>query len=169
MTDPFRDEHIQVIVEEVIDTLRFALVNMFPNDIANVYFGDIVNYLPSSFIGPNQQPIAVVAIAPDYDHEIEGSQTAVSENRWVNLNIMVIVNITPEFEASPQEAFGERRLLRLTEKIRSFLSKTMHETIDERVSHVRVGDIDWTWAVRENQALRISMINYRFRIRINRM
>ena len=169
MSDAFRDDIIEVIVEEVIDTLRFALVNMFPNEIANAYFGDIVNYLPSAFLGPNQQQAAVVAIAPDFDREVEGTQTAASEHRWVSLNIMVIVNITPEFESMPNEAFGERRLLRLTEKIRSYLSKTKNETIDERVSHVRVGDIDWTWAVRNEQALRISMINYRFRIRINRM
>jgi hypothetical protein len=169
MTDPFREDTIEVIVEEVIDTLLFALINMFPNDIANAYFGDIVDYLPSAFIGPNQQQIAVVAIAPDFDHEIEGSQTAASEYRWVNLQVMCIVNITPEFRAMPNEAFGERRLLRLTEKVRSYLSKTINETIDERVSHVRVGDIDWTWAVRNEQALRISMINYRFRIRLNRM
>lgn len=169
MSNPFRDDAIEVIVEEVIDTLLFALINMFPNDIANGYFGDIVNYLPSAFLGPNQQQMAVVAIAPDFDHEIEGSQTAASEYRWVNLSVMTIVNITPDFEALPSEAFGERRLLRLTEKIRSYLSKTANETIDTRVSHVRVGDIDWTWAVRNEQALRISMINYRFRIRINRM
>ena len=81
MSDAFRDDIIEVIVEEVIDTLRFALVNMFPNEIANAYFGDIVNYLPSAFLGPNQQQAAVVAIAPDFDREVEGTQTAASEHR----------------------------------------------------------------------------------------
>lgn len=155
-------------IEQIVDTLRHAIQNQFPQQISNTYFGDIINYLPSAFIGENRRQSAVVAVAPEFSHFVDGERVAAHETRHVNINIMVLVNITGDFEATPQEAFGERRLLRLTEQIAHYLSQEANEDLEGLVSYTQVGDIDWTWAIKQDQAIRIAIISFLVRIRVNR-
>ena len=162
------DSSAQTQIERIVDTLRHAIQNKFPQQISNTYFGDIINYLPSAFIGENRRQSAVVAVAPDFSHPMEGERVSAHELRTVNINIMVLVNITGDFEATPQEAFGERRLVRLTEQIADYLSQQANEDLEGLVLYTHVGDIDWTWAIKPDQAIRIAIISFLVRIRVRR-
>lgn len=166
--DILMDNATETQIEQIVDRLRFALLNKFPQQISQAYFGDIINYLPSAFVGDNKRLSAVVAIAPDFDHRIEGERVAAHESRLVNINIHVLVNITQDFEATPQEAFGERRLTRLVDQIRRYLTLQANEDLEGLVAYTEVGDIDWTWAIKPDQALRIAIISYLVRIRVRR-
>jgi len=155
-------------IEEIVDRIRYALQNRFPHEISQTYFGDIINYLPSAFVGENKRLSAVVAVAPDFDHAIDGERVGAHESRWVNIQINVLVNISADFEAAPTEAFGERRLVRLVDQIRNYLTLQVNEDLEGLVAHTKIGDIDLTFAIKPDQALRIAVISFLVRIRVRR-
>jgi hypothetical protein len=159
----------EVNMEGIIDHLSGVLSRRFANDISRIYFGDIGMYLPSAFGGSRQNPMAVVALQPSYNHPIEGQRVAAFENRLLGLHIIVMINITPYFEANPQEAFGERKLVRLTTQIADYLSQLELESLGDRVQYTRVGAIDWAWVAKGDQAIRAAGIAYEARVRIPRI
>lgn len=155
-------------IEDILTILQEALKSTFVDEVSHVYFGDISNYLPSAFIGENKRQSAVIALAPDYDHPYGNERVAAHETRELAINIMVLANISNEFVANPQEAFGERRLLRLVNNIRTYLTQQANEDLANLVMYTEIGDIDWTYRIREEQAIRIAVISYIVRIRIRR-
>jgi hypothetical protein len=153
---------------EFIDHLKPMLEKHLANDISRVYFGDIGLYLPSHFLGPRKERRAILALAPAFDRVEPGSSTAVSESRNIGIDIIGLVNITPDFKASPDEAYGERKLAALTKKIRVFLTQHENARLDGRVSFLTVGDIRWSWMQRNDLALRGASVQVTARVRVSK-
>lgn len=155
--------------EDLIDHLKPLLQNHLANDVSNIYYGDIGVYLPSHFIGPRKEHQAVLALAPAYDRIIEGSRVAHQESRLIGVDIIALVNITPFFQASPREAYGERQLSDLMRKIRTFLTQQQHVNLGGRVQMFSVGDINWSWLQRDNLSLRGAALEVTARVKVDRM
>ena len=157
----------QVDMEGLIDHLIKLLGPRFSKVVSHIYFGDIGVYLPESFGGSRKTQKAVIAIAPSSNRIVEGTQTVQSVYRELLIDIMVFVNITPFFEASPEEAYGERMLLQIATEIAAFLAQSSNLNLERRVQSSRVGDIDWAWQAREDQAVRGARIEFIARVRQN--
>jgi hypothetical protein len=158
-----------VSMEAVVDVLSDVLARRFGGRVSNIYFGDIGVYLPASFGGSRSTQKAVIALSPVYNYLQEGSRVAVQETRLLGIDIITLVNITPFFEAAPKEAYGERMLVSLTTEIAQFLTQEENFTLGGLVTSTEVGDIDWAWVARKDQALRGAAIHYEARVRISRM
>jgi hypothetical protein len=87
----------------------------------------------------------------------------------IGVDIIGLVNITPYFEASPEEAYGERQLAVLMRRIRDFLTHQNNATLDGRVKTFEVGDISWNWMQRKDLSLRGAALEVRARTKLNRM
>lgn len=153
---------------DLIDHLIPLLKKQFSNDVSNVYFGDLGVYLPSHFLGPRKEQRAVLALSPGIDMPEVDGRTAAASYRLITIDIIGLVNITSEFEASPDEAFGERRLALLMRKIRTFLEQQKNVNLDGRVQYLEVGAIRWTWTQREKLALRGAALELTARVRVSR-
>lgn len=130
---------------------------------------DIGIYLPQTFGGSRRDQKAIIALSAENDHPKEGDKTELYENRYVRLNIIVMVNITPFFRANPEEAYGERLLVRLTTQIKNFLNEAENQTLNGRVRSTSVKEVDWAWTQRGDQAVRAARILYEWRIQDRRM
>lgn len=153
---------------DLIDHLIPLLKKQFSNEVTDVYFGDLGTYLPSHFMGPRKDQRAVLALSPGIDAPEEDSRTAAATYRLITIDIIGLVNITSEFEASPKEGFGERRLALLMRKIRTFLEQQRNVTLDGRVQYLHVGAIRWTWTQRDKMALRGAALEVTARVRVSR-
>ena len=80
-----------------------------------------------------------------------------------------LATLIRRFEAAPKEAYGERMLVSLTTEIAQFLTQEENFTLGGLVTSTEVGDIDWAWVARKDQALRGAAIHYEARVRISRM
>jgi hypothetical protein len=156
-------------MEKVIDVLMDVLGRRFSQKVSNVYFGDIGIYLPASFGGSRNQQKAVIAISPLYNYLQEGSRVAAQETRLLGIDIITLVNITPFFEAAPKEAYGERMLVNLTTEISQFLTQEDNMDLGGILASSTVGNIDWAWVARNDQALRGAAIHYEARVRVDRL
>lgn len=156
-------------VEALIDHLRPMLTKLLPNDVSRVYFGDVGVYLPSHFLGPRKEPRAVLALGPREDRVKEGSRVASQETRLIGVDIIGLVNITPYFEASPEEAYGERQLASLMRKIRDFLTQQENVDLDGRVRYLDVGDVTWNWLQRKDLSLRGASLAVTAEVKLSRM
>lgn len=154
--------------EALIDHLMPMLKNYLGSEVSQIYFGDVGVYLPSHFLGPRKEPRAVLALTPGYDRVL-GQKVASQETRIIGVDIIGLVNITPYFEASPKEAYGERQLAALMRKIRSYLSQQEHVQLDGRVHYFDVGDITWNWMQRKNLSLRGAALEVRATVKVSRM
>jgi len=153
--------------EALIDHLMPMLSHQLSNDVSNIYFGDVGVYLPSHFLGPRKEQRAVLALSPAYDRLEQ--RVASQETRLIGVDIIGLINITPYFEASPKEAYGERQLASLMRKIRVFLSQQEHVQLDGRVQYFDVGDISWNWMQRKNLSLRGAALEVTARVKVSRM
>ena len=153
----------------LIDYLSQLLGSRFSRDVAQIYYGDIMVYLPSSFGGSRKEQKAIIALSPAYDHVIPESRVASQESHLLGLDILVMVNITPFFKANPTEAYGERMLVNLTTAITRFLVQAENENFGGRVQFAQVNGIDWSWLARDDQAIRAAGIQYECRVRLPRM
>ena len=153
--------------EDLISHLMPMLQKYLANDVSRVYFGDIGVYLPSHFLGPRKENKAVLIIAPAYDRVQQ--RVAGRETRLIGVNIIALVNITPYFQASPQEAYGERQLAVLMKKIRTFLTQQEHVQLGGRVQYFSVGDVSWRWMQRDKLSLRGAALEVEATISVSRM
>lgn len=160
---------LQLDMDGLIDYLKDILSRQFSRDVSQIYYGDIGVYLPSSFGSSRRDQKAILALQPAYDHLEENQRVAAFENRLLGVNIIAMVNITPFFSANPDEAYGERMLVRLTTAIAEYLTQTENESLGDRVQYARVGDIDWSWMARKDQAIRGAAVRYEARVRVKRM
>jgi hypothetical protein len=159
----------QLDMDGLIDYLSAILSKQFSNQVSQIYYGDIGIYLPSSFGSSRRDQKAVIALSPVYNRLLDDQRVAVFENRVLGVDIITMVNITPFFSANPQEAYGERMLVNLTTAIATYLTQTENEDLGGRVQYAKVGDINWAWMARRDQALRGAAVSYEARVRIPRI
>lgn len=155
-------------VEGLIDHLALVLGAQFANDVSQIYFGDVGIYPPKAFRNARNEEKMVVALIPNYDKLQPGSRTAASESRLLGVFIAVMVNMTPYFEAMPVEAPAERQLVRLVTRIREYLAQDANFDLDGRVVSTRVGDVEWEWMQRGNNAIRAAAIEYEALVDVSR-
>jgi hypothetical protein len=153
--------------EALIDHLKPLVDRRMANEISQSYFGDIGVYLPSAFQGPRKDNRAVLAFAPAFDR-FTGQRVANQETRLIGVDIIGLVNITPYFSASPEEAYGERQLAALMRKIRDFLTLQDNVQLDGRVREFSVNDITWAWLQRKDLSLRAASIEVTATVTVSR-
>jgi len=159
----------QLDMDGLIDYLSSILSRQFSNQVSQIYYGDIGVYLPSSFGSSRRDQKAIIVLSPAYNRLLEDQRVASFENRVLGVDIITMVNITPFFSANPQEAYGERMLVKLTTALATYLTQTENEDLGGRVQHAKVGDINWAWMARKDQALRGAAVSYEARVRIPRI
>jgi hypothetical protein len=157
-------------MEAFVDHLKPMLENALADDITFVSFGDTGQYLPNQFLGPRKEQRAIVALSPAYDRLMDNTRVASQEHRILGVDIIGFVNVTPDFQAQPKEAYGERRLSQLMRKIRVLLTQDENVTLNGRVQYLDVGNVVWAWADRsENTAIRGAAVEVSARVKVNRM
>ena len=162
----------QVRFSGLIQHLQEVLSRRFSSRVARIYYGDIGIYPPAVFGTSRATQKAIIALTPIYNKELENQRTAISENREYGLRIVVMMNITPFFEASPTEAYAERQLTELAEEIATFLTQQENVQLGGRVQWSSVGDIEYGWIQRESentvQYIRAAAVEYSARVRVKR-
>lgn len=153
---------------DLIDHLIPMLKNHLISDVSNIYMGDIGIYLPSQFLGPRKERRAILALVPGREAPDKESRTAASTPRVISIDIVGMVNITEDFRAAPEEAFGERRLALLMRKVRTFMEQQQNIQLDGRVQYLDIGSITWDWSRREDLAVRQAALEVSARVRVNR-
>lgn len=154
--------------EDLIDHLKPMIERELGNEISRTYFGDIEVYLPGHFKGPRNSDRVVLVFNPAYDRLEEGTRTAASEYRLIGLDIIGFVDITPYFKASPDEAYGERRLASFMRKLRTYLTQQVNTNLDGRVQNFLVGDVNWARQKRDNLSIRGAGLEIQARVRVPR-
>lgn len=154
--------------EEMIDYIIRKIRAKYPNQFANITFGELANYTPDMFQGPRGSNLPIVAVSPVYDRLVAESRTTASEVRARGVDIVTIVNMLPEMQARPPEQMGERSLVRHTQYLINFLGSAEMETLDGQIDYAALGDITYEWLVGEKQLNRSSRIQYIAFARLNR-
>lgn len=159
----------QVDMDGLILYLKDLLATRFSRDVSQIYYGDIGVYLPSSFGSSRKEQKCIIALSPSYNRLIEDQRVTAFENRLLGIDIICMINITPFFKVNPTEAFGEQKLVRLATEIATFLAQEENVNLQDRVQMTKVGDIDWAWLPKDNQAIRGAAVAYEARVRIPRI
>lgn len=163
----------QVRYSGLIQYLQEVLSRRFAARVSRIYFGDIGIYPPAAFGASRNEQKAIIAISPVFNRVVEGSQTAASEDREYGLRIIVMMNITPFFEASPSEAYAERQLTELSEEITAFLSQQDQLQLGGRVRWTSVGATEFGWVQRDYEQnrlyIRAAAIDYTARVKLSRV
>jgi hypothetical protein len=147
-------------MEGLIDHLAKMIGRQFSADIANIYFGDVGIYPPKAFRNGRGEEKMVLVLSPNYDKPVKGTLTAASETRDLGVFVAVMANLTPYFQAMPSEAPAERQLVRLITRIRTFLAQDENFDLGGRVLSTTVGDVNWDWMQRGDNAIRAAAIEY---------
>lgn len=155
-------------MDNLIDALKRALEQQFPDDISQVYYGDVGLYPPKAFQDNRGQQRRVVAIVPSSD-TLDDNRNPMAEIRTLTVNVIVMVNMTPYFEAMPPEAIGERSLVQLVEKVRTFLAQADAMTLGGRVLTSKVPSVEWDWVQRGTNAIRAAAIEFAVKVQVMRM
>lgn len=155
-------------MEQLVDYLIPLIGRQFSDEISFVYFGDIGLYPPAAFTKPNKEQAAAIAIIPNFQKPVLGSRSAASEFIEVGVFIGIMINMVPYFTRLPPEAFGERKLVQLTQKIAAFLQQDTNMTLQQQVATSRVNSIDWEWLQRGNESIRAASIDYQVTIEVDR-
>lgn len=153
----------------LIDFMSKIILQAFPDQFSQAYFGDVGIYPPKAFQGQTGEMRSVLVFQPLHDNLENELTTPASECRTLGINVAVLVNMTPFFEALPMEAFGERMLVEQVTKVRGFLSRDINFTLGGRVLSTSVGDVNWTWQQRGNNAIRAAAITYEAKVMQPRM
>lgn len=159
----------QLDMDGLIEYLKSMLGNRFSKKISRIYYGDVVTYLPSAFLGPNKEQHAILVIQPTYNRLIPDERVVAFENRLLGVDIIGLVNITSEFNADPKAAYGEKQLVQLITEIATFLTQETNVNLQERVQFSRVLNIDWHWLPKGDLAIRGAALEYEVRVRIPRI
>lgn len=155
------------LFKDVILTLIALLQHEFKHDVASFYFGDIGDYPPNAFIGPDGTYQPVIAISPSYNHVEEGEQWFGGEMRLLGIDILVLYNFTSQIEASPTQATGEADLLTIVDKIFEYLRRYDMLTLFDNVKYAQVGDVNWAWTPRQTSPIRGAVISYEVKVAID--
>jgi hypothetical protein len=155
-------------METVIDRLSERIADRFGGEVATIYFGDVGVYPPRAFLLPRGEQGAVVLLIPSSNRLVEGSRVASQEDRLLNIDVVVMVNLTPYFSALPAEAPAERKLVQLTSAIHEYLTSQSLVDLDGLVRFSKVGDIEYAWTQRGDLSVRAGVINYQARVKVSR-
>jgi len=131
-------------LEGLIDLLIQIIQRQFANDVSSIYVGDVGIITPRAFMDANGNQKAAVMIVPVADTKLEGTETTASVDRVFAIDLVTLVNMVPFFQAMPQEAFGVRTLIRLTQKMRTFFSQSENFSLAGNVSRVVVDDVNYS-------------------------
>lgn len=156
-------------MEELVDHLKYLFEQNFGNDINHVYFGDKGLYLPADFRASDGTPKCVVALSPNYNRPYNDLRVASEEYRVLGIQILVMINLIPYFEPNPPEELGERLLVRLTTAIYEYLTRLENVDLDRRVQYTQVGEINWEWQQRGEEAVRTAGIDFEARVLVSRL
>lgn len=160
-------DHTHLTMIELLDHLHRVMADQFSDQIASIYLGDVGIYPPKAFQAPSGEQRAALVLSPHYDR-LE-SRAPNAELRTFGIHVIVMVNMTPYFEAMPVEAFGERLLVTLTTRIRGFLGQDSQFDLGGRVLTTKVGDIQWNWMQRGQTAIRAAAVEYEAKVKVPRM
>lgn len=155
-------------MDGLVEYLKSTILRNFSSKIAKMYYGDIGVYLPSAFGSSRNDQKAIVVVQPTYNRLMKSERTAASEFRLLGVDIIVLVNITPFFRVDPPEAYGEKMLVKLTTEIATFLTQEENINLQDHVHFTEVGDVDWAWVAKGDQAIRGAAIAYEARVRVPR-
>lgn len=155
-------------MDGLIEYLKSIISKRFSSKIAQIYYGDIGVYLPSSFGSSRKEQKAIIVLSPSYNRLMDNERNAASEYRLLGVDIIGLVNITPFFRVDPPEAFGEKMLVTLITEIATFLTQEENINLQDHVHFTTVRDIDWSWFPKGDQAIRGVAISYEARVRIPR-
>ena len=159
-------DHLKIT--ELCDIVLRHIEHEFSNEIASLYFGDIVIYPPNAFRDRRNQWAPVIAVYPRYNRKVEGQETMNSALRIYGIQILVMVNYTPYISVPPEEAMGERMLSEMAERIMEYFAKPENLHFDHRVQLASITDVDWAWNPRLDQPIRGAEITYEVSLRVPR-
>lgn len=156
-------------ITDVVEHLQEILGNQFPDEVTHIYYGDIGIYPPSVFRGVNKEYEFVIVLDPSSDRlDRKSGRTAAGEFRDLGINIRVMTDMTPFFEALPTEAIRERALVTFVERISLFLQQIENVDLNHNVSTTTVGDVDYDWEQRGDLMLRRALIEYSTKVYVSR-
>ena len=155
-------------MEAIIDRLSERIADRFGGEVSSIYFGDVGIYPPRAFLTPRGEQGAVVLLIPSGNKLLEESRVAVQEDRQLTIDVVVMVNLTPYFEALPIEAPAERKLVQLTAEIHEYLTQQSLADLDGLVRFSKVGDVEYVWSQRGNLSVRAGVIKYHARVKVPR-
>lgn len=152
----------------LIDHLTGLFAENFQDQVASIYFGDIGLYPPAAFQAPNGESRAALVFDPRHDRVDSRAPNATI--RSLGLNVVVLIDMMPHLEARPVAAFGERELVNLTTRIRTFLDQDAAFSLGGRVLSSSVGDINWEWVNRrKDTTMRAGSVFYEVKVKVPRM
>lgn len=155
--------------EQTIDFIRGKIRLQYPNQFADVTFGEFANYTPDMFQGSRGETLPIVAVTPVYDRLMPETRTKISEVRARGVDIVTIVNMLEEIQAKPPEKTGERVLIRNTQYLIDFLASQDMEDLEGQSEFTQLGDITWEWLVGDKQIYRSSRIHLIVYARLNKI
>ena len=154
--------------EQTVDHIIHKIRARYPNQFADVTFGEFSIYTPDMFQGPRGTVLPIVAVSPVYDRLLPDTRTNISEVRARGIDIVTIVNMLQEVQAKPPEQTGERNLVRNTQYLIDYLGAEAMEDLDGQVEFTQLGDISWEWLVGDQQIYRSSRIHFIVYARLNK-
>ena len=155
-------------ITELCDIVLRHIEHEFSNEIASLYYGDIIIYPPNAFRDRFNRWAPVIAVYPRFNRKIDGQDTMNSELREYGVEILVMVNYTPYIQVPPEEAMGERLLAEKVEKIMEYFAKPEQLHFEHQVQMASITDIDWGWQPRLDQPIRGAAIMYVVTLRVPR-
>jgi hypothetical protein len=151
----------------LVTTLKDVLSKTYPDLLSAIYFGDVGVYPPSVFKTANGERRSILAIIPDYDRLETRAPNA--DLRRLGVNLVCMVDMTPFFEATPPEAYGESILVETAETLRGFLAQDANFNLGGRVLASQVTGIDWAWTQRMQLSIRAAAVKYEVKVNLPRL
>lgn len=155
-------------ISELCDLVLRHLEHQFSNQIASLYYGDIIIYPPNAFRDRRNQWAPVIAVYPSYNRRVEGQETMASQLRQYGVDILCMVNYTPYIQVPPEEAMGERMLNDITEAVMKYFTSSQTLDFDHRVQTATITDVNWAWSPRLDQPIRGAVLTYEVQLHVPR-
>lgn len=152
----------------LIDHLTGLFAENFQDQVASIHFGDVGIYPPAAFRTPNGESRAAIVFDPRHDRIDTRAPNATI--RSLGLHVVVLIDMIPHIDKLQVAAYGERELVNLTTRIRTFLDQDAAFSLGGRVLSSTVGDINWEWVDRpKNTTMRAGAIFYEVKVKVPRM
>lgn len=116
-------------------------------------------YPPKAFQSDKGEQRIVLAFVPK-DEIPKDNGTAYSQEWTIRLEILVMINLIPFYEAMPVEAYGEEKLNTITTNITQFLTQLQNLTLNTNVNATRVASVKYDNMQRGKLSLRAACIKF---------
>jgi len=160
-------ERSDASVEDIIDYHAVLIREYFADEVSQIYFGDVGIYPPSAFQNRIGEQRIAVSLQIDSLKPVPRMQDLAGGLWDLHLNIVPMANMVPEFQALPEAAFAERRILAFTTRYAHLLMQTELSTLHGRVTTSAVEGIDYEYMNRGDLAVRGAAIQWRGQVYIN--